>query len=284
MIIQNVQSNIPNLNIYASKDIKQRSSGIISRTHYHDEIELLIIYSGTLGITANGSNYYAEQGSIVYIASGVPHSTFADADGVIYGLLQFKDSDFVDPKTRKIIKYSMKLHFLSEAPLRILKNKSIFDEFEAIRQEQTERQKAYETMIRASMLRIIGILNREGALSFNEEIYLSSTGQKILPALSYINEKYREDISLSEISAKLGFNESYFCRLFKQATGATFTEYLNFVRICKAEKLLTEGTLSILDISGEVGFTSVSYFNRIFKKYRSCSPGYYRAIKYCKNI
>ena len=284
MIIENVHSNIPSLNIYASEDIHRRKSGILSTPHYHDEIELLIIYDGTIEITVNGKDYYASEGDVVYVASGVPHSTRTDEYGVVYGLLQFRDGDFIDPKTRKIIKYSMKLHFLSEAPIRILKSPSIKDEFDSITREQGEKQRAYETMIRSSILRIIAILSREGALSFNEEAYLSSAGQKILPALAYINENYREDISLEEISARLGFNESYFCRIFKQAIGATFTEYLNFVRVCKAEKLLAQGSMSILDISSEVGFTSVSYFNRIFKKYRSCSPGYYRALKYCNNM
>jgi AraC-like DNA-binding protein len=255
--------------------------GLISKPHYHDEIELLVVYEGELGITVNGENYYASAGEVVYVASGMPHSTFADKSGVIYGLLQFRDGDFIDPENRKIIKYSMKLHLLSEAPIRILKSDPIKNEFDAIIEELSEKQRAFETMIRSSMLRIIAILNREGALSFNEEAYLSSTGQKLLPALAYINENYREDISLTEISAKLGFNESYFCRIFKQAIGATFTEYLNFVRVCKAEKLLAKGHDSILNISESVGFSSVSYFNRIFKKYRNCSPRVYRTVVCC---
>ena len=282
MIIQNVQSNIPSLNIYASVSPYHTASRI-SGAHYHDEIELLVVYSGNIDVTVNGRIYSASEGQTVYIASGVPHSTSTRV-GVLYGLLQFKDGDFVDRQAGKIIKYSRKLHLLSEAPVKILSNGLLAEEFDRVIHEQAEKDRAYETMIRSSIYRIIALLNREGALSFNEDVYLSSTGQKILPALAYINENYKDDISLQDVSARLGFNESYFCRIFKQATGATFTEYLNFVRVCKAEKLLTAGSLSILDISSEVGFASVSYFNRIFKKYRSCSPGYYRALRYCKNI
>ena len=81
----------------------------------------------------------------------------------------------------------------------------------------------------------------------------------------------------------LNFDPSYFCRIFKSAIGATFTEYLNFVRVCKAEKMLSRTNNSILDISEAVGFSSVSYFNRVFKKYRNCSPRAYRTTE-CKNI
>jgi YesN/AraC family two-component response regulator len=104
--------------------------------------------------------------------------------------------------------------------------------------------------------------------------------QKILPALSYINENYQEDLTLEEVSELLSFDPSYFCRIFKQATGATFTEYLNFVRVCKAEKLLAKTQRSILEISEAVGFSSVSYFNRIFKRHRGCSPRGYRSARY----
>ena len=107
--------------------------------------------------------------------------------------------------------------------------------------------------------------------------------QKILPILSYINQSYAENITLEDASERLNFDPSYFCRIFKTATGATFTEYLNFVRISKAEKMLSKTRQSILEISEAVGFSSVSYFTRMFKKYRSCSPRVYHTAKYSPN-
>jgi YesN/AraC family two-component response regulator len=116
-----------------------------------------------------------------------------------------------------------------------------------------------------------------------EQFFQTKEVQKILPALEYVNRNYNEEISLESVSVMLGFGPSYFCRIFKTATGATFTEYLNFVRICKAEKMLARTNNSILEISETVGFSSVSYFNRVFKKYRNCSPRGYRLAEY-KNI
>ena len=116
-----------------------------------------------------------------------------------------------------------------------------------------------------------------------EEFFQTKEVQKILPALEYVNRNYSEEITLEAVSLMLGFDQSYFCRIFKMATGATFTEYLNFVRICKAEKMLSHTDSSILEISETVGFSSVSYFNRVFKKYRNCSPRSYRLAEY-KNV
>ena len=155
--------------------------------------------------------------------------------------------------------------------------KEIFDESDA-------KRTAYDFYIKSGIYKIMGYLYREGILSDAEKLYNAKDMQKILPALAYINSNYAEDVTLEEVSARLSFDPSYFCRLFKSAVGSTFTEYLNFVRVCKAEKLLSETNDSIISISEAVGFSSASYFNRIFKRFRNCTPRYYRATKYRNNM
>ena len=73
------------------------------------------------------------------------------------------------------------------------------------------------------------------------------------------------------------FNEQYFCRLFKSIVGTSPINYINFVRVSKAEKLLKKET-SLLKVANDMGFSSLSYFNRVFKKYKHYSPGEYKKI------
>ena len=89
-------------------------------------------------------------------------------------------------------------------------------------------------------------------------------------------ENYKENISLDDVCEKSGMSSYYFCRLFKKASGSGFVDYLNFVRICKSEKLLAKSEKSILEVAYDVGFSSVSYYNRIFKRYKNCTPTEYR--------
>jgi len=283
MIIQTITPNIPKTEIFTSLTTKTKPMQL-SQVHYHDEIELLIVFNGAIRCTADEKDYIASGGDVIFIASGIPHETSSISDTLVYGLIQFRESDFLNNEIRKIIKYSQKFADLGQAPVRLLKSSELFAALSDIIRESQEQSSAYEIMIRASIYKTLAILYREGVLSDGEQIYNSESVQKILPALTYINENYNEDIRLLDVSAMLGFEESYFCRIFKAAVGATFTEYLNFVRICKAEKMLARSNDSILDISASVGFSSVSYFNRIFKKYKNCSPRYYRTAKYCKNI
>jgi AraC-like DNA-binding protein len=73
----------------------------------------------------------------------------------------------------------------------------------------------------------------------------------------------------------------YFCKLFKKATGLNFTDYVSRVRIEKAKNLLLNPNLRISEIAFEVGFQSLTHFNRVFKKIIGQSPTQYRGQVDC---
>ena len=281
---ENVRANIPKLDILCRKHHVEGGPHNVSMLHYHDELEMLLIYSGRFLCRVDSKDYIAEAGDIIFVNSGVPHETALLSDSCEQVLLQFRESSFLNTEIRRIIKYSVKLANLEGEGVRILRADELFAAIDNIAAECERKETAYEIIVRSEILRIIGTLYRMRILSDGEQVYNSAAVQKILPALVYINQHYAEDLTLVDVASRLGFDKSYFCRIFRQAVGATFTEYLNFVRICKAEKRLATTTDSILDISFDVGFTSVSYFNKIFKRYRNCSPSFYRSARYCRDI
>lgn len=254
----------------------------VCRLHYHDELEFILVRSGTFTTVVDDVEYVSEAGDVIFINSGVPHSTYSKSD-VETGLIQFRENDFLNTDITRIIKYSVKFNNLTDSKIRIIKNEELYKTLDRIFKEYEEKDLAYEIFIRSEIYKILAYLYRMNILIDTEKFFQTKEIQKILPAIEYINKNYNEEISLEAVSAMLGFDPSYFCRIFKTATGATFTEYLNFVRICKAEKMLSRTESSILEISETVGFSSVSYFNRVFKKYRNCSPRNYRLAEY-KNI
>ena len=279
---ETVVGNVVNTALRATMSHRSDGPGHHVALHYHDELELLYIVEGDFLCRVYDKDYVAHGGDVIFINSRVPHST-EHLSAARVGMLQFKESDFVDNEITKIIKYSMRFQSQVYYPIKIFSSKELAGIIEFILKEVDEKKRSYEMFVRSGIYRILGMLYRENVLSDGERVYNSREVQKILPALSYINASFAENLTLEDISARLGFDQSYFCRIFKVATGATFTEYLNFVRICKAEKLLLKSRDSILDISESVGFSSVSYFNRIFKKYRNVSPRTYRSLL-CANI
>ena len=277
---EKVTGNIPKttVRIYKTAFEKERR-GELSYLHYHDELEFLYVLEGSITATVDDKIYTAYKNDIVFINSGVPHSTACDGP-YQYGLLQFRESDFVFSEARDILKYSAKLSNLLESSIRVIKSDELASIIREMLSEQETELPAYDVYIRAGVYKTLGFLYRAGIIVNAEEAYRTREVEKIAPVLSYINTHYNEDITLEFASSMLGFDSSYFCRIFKAAVGATFTEYLNFVRIYRAEKLLSKTSMSILEISEAVGFSSVSYFNRVFKRYRNCSPRYFRTALY----
>jgi AraC-like DNA-binding protein/ligand-binding sensor protein len=99
----------------------------------------------------------------------------------------------------------------------------------------------------------------------------------ITRAKAYIHEHQSEDLSLGQVARAVNASSFYFCKLFKKSTGINFVDYLSRLRIEKAKNLLLNPNCLISEIAFEVGFQSLTHFNRVFKKITGESPTAYRA-------
>lgn len=95
-------------------------------------------------------------------------------------------------------------------------------------------------------------------------------------ATQYIKDNYQMPLTLEMAAGQMMLNPSYFSTLFKQTTGSSFKDYLNYIRIEESKKLLTNTNGTILDIALTVGFENQSYFTKVFKKYTGITPKQYR--------
>lgn len=281
MYNENVRSNVDSLRVRVSALGTQTEISTISFTHYHDELEFLLIERGQMEIDCVGGHHSAKAGQVVFINSRVPHATTCVTPNTSYGLLQFREKDFLPEEDADVLRYFACLHRTTESPFCLLDDARVAGLVHDILVEGNEKRQAHALLMRGGVICLLGALVRLGVLTDTEALGRTPQLHKILPALSFIHEKYAQDISLDVISARLGFDPSYFCRIFKAAVGATPVEYLNFVRVCKAEKLLASTDMSILEVSGAVGISSVSYFNRIFKRYNGIAPTQFRRFLYC---
>jgi AraC-like DNA-binding protein len=96
-------------------------------------------------------------------------------------------------------------------------------------------------------------------------------------AKEYIHEHQAEELSLGQVAKAVNTSTFYFCKMFKKVTGINYTDYLSRVRIEKAKNLLLDPNLRVSEIAFEVGFQSLTHFNRVFKKVLGQSPTEYRA-------
>lgn len=148
-------------------------------------------------------------------------------------------------------------------------------------EEYNVRNKYYDFIIKADLLRLLAIIAREYKISHRtseEEQTIGRYRDNIVDAIEYIDENYSQKLMLEDVCRVSAMSQSYFCYIFKNLTGKTFTEYLTDLRIKKAMGLLTETDMPVSGICFDVGFNNVAYFCRIFKKDVGTSPGEYRRI------
>jgi AraC-like DNA-binding protein len=99
----------------------------------------------------------------------------------------------------------------------------------------------------------------------------------ITRAREFIRQHQSEDLSLGQVARAVNTSTFYFCKLFKKVTGLNFTDYVARLRIERAKSLLLNPNLRVSEIAYEVGFQSLTHFNRVFKKILGQSPTEYRS-------
>ena len=99
---------------------------------------------------------------------------------------------------------------------------------------------------------------------------------QITRARELIEVQYQKDISLAMMSRQVGMSTFYFCKRFKQSTGTNYTDYISRVRTEKAKNHLLNPNCRVSEIAYQVGFQSLTQFNRVFKRITGESPTGYR--------
>jgi AraC-like DNA-binding protein/ligand-binding sensor protein len=99
---------------------------------------------------------------------------------------------------------------------------------------------------------------------------------QITRARQFIEANAQEKLSLAAVARQAGMSEFYFCKMFKKVTGVNFSRYVSCVRVEKAKNLLLNPNYRVSEIAFEVGFQSLTHFNRIFKNIAGQSPTEYR--------
>jgi AraC-like DNA-binding protein len=95
-------------------------------------------------------------------------------------------------------------------------------------------------------------------------------------AKQHIHLQYQNPLQLKEVAKQVHVSSYYLCKLFKKSTGLNFSNYIARVRVEAAKVLLDKPNFRINEIGLEVGFPSLTHFNRVFKRFIGLSPRAYR--------
>lgn len=130
-----------------------------------------------------------------------------------------------------------------------------------------------------AVVKLLTIFAQHLAMLSNQVIVQQENAEPpvIAKAKEFITEHQTENLRLGHVARAVNTSTFYFCKMFKKETGINFTDYLSRVRIEKSKNLLLNPNLRVSEIAFEVGFQSLTHFNRVFKKILGQSPTEYRS-------
>lgn len=253
--------------------------------HWHPECEILYVEKGMLELEHNLNKRVLHQGDIALIDPEDLHEVTGCSNDTIHHAILFdplllsttmKDAfqeDIVDHFLERRVGFTTVLS--ADRLAYSLVEAQVKDLIECLSHETEYSYYKAKVMLFQLFLTFYEMkLFIPKNTNLNEEQRLGIDRYKTIQM--YIEEHYKEEIHLEELAALIDCSENYVGRLFKRIQHDSPIHYLIQYRIEKACELLKNTTLSVLDISLEVGFTNVSYFIRQFKEYKKTTPLRYR--------
>lgn len=257
------------------------STGMVLRKHWHEHMQLYVILSGSAVLECGKHRFQAAAGDIAVINSNELHYLRSLSDDLKLDIIRVDlpflfssqtdlcQTKFLAPLSQNRITF----HNLIRGDGQVSECVSeIIGEYHA-------RDLGYELAVKSSIYRLIVLLLRghvDRILSPREFAAKINGLKRFDTVLQYIGAHYTEKISVNELAETANITVYYFCRIFKQITGKTMTDYLNEFRLEKSTDYLKKSDLTVTEIALNCGFDSVNYYSRLFRRYYHVSPTEFR--------
>ncbi len=183
----------------------------------------------------------------------------------VLGYLQTGQVLMQKPSPTRARKVAAELGFESQPNAEALKK--------AYAETRVVAKKQYDAVVR-----LLTIFAAHLSARSNQIVTQEATAEApvIAKARAFIAEHFAEEIALTDVARAVNTSPFYFCKLFKQATGLTFTDYLARVRVETVKQILLNPHKRVSEAAYEAGFQSLSQFNRVFRRIAGESPSTYR--------
>lgn len=155
-------------------------------------------------------------------------------------------------------------------------NNGVLACMQSILREMHAREAEYQTVCQAYMEIILVQLMRNASVSVTQIHSRFPTNRQCAFVRHYIDQHYKENITLDQLSEKVSVNKYYMAHAFKREYGVSPINYMIACRIREGKRLLAETDLSLSQIAAVLGFSSSSYFSQSFRNSEGISPTEYR--------
>ncbi|NLC68281.1 MAG: AraC family transcriptional regulator [Clostridiaceae bacterium] len=252
----------------------------IMEPNRHEVFEMVYIKRGNAVFEISGDAADIGPNNIVIIKPRQPHKFIVKSgSGCEFIVFNFK---FENRLNNEVAEVSLEdfLNFLNGKEtghfikLKVSARNDIIVLLERILEEKKNNDIGSEFLRYLLMLELFVLLSRSLKMEWENSIMGKSgkLNEVIEAAVSFINNNYERNITLSDISRYVFLSRSYFAKAFKEIKGVSPIHYLLRIRVERAGELLVRTNRKVSDIAFGVGFSNQQRFNEIFKKYTGMTP------------
>lgn len=247
----------------------EQLSGIndnMQTSHYHEFYELYYLESGERYHLLNDQLYKLTPSQLILFEPYQLHYSYGDPNIGFSRILLYFNDKYISPEIISHLKGLSGVYQLSPED-----NMEFYQMLRKVLQEKITQSEFYETSTATLLNQLLVMLLR--TKTAKKEVYSNT---RITQIISYINQHYTEKLTTEELANEFYISKWHLCREFKESTQTTIIQYINNIRIINAQKLLARKDLSITAVSSEVGFESVTHFQRVFKQIAGMTPSEYK--------
>lgn len=246
----------PEFKIIFHKDYLQL--GECNALHWHSSPEFLLVTEGEISVNCDGSFNSFKRGEMAVINSNQLHQVFSRSESSAYYCIILDESICFD---------------FPALPYKST-DRSVTELYGKIISETEAKKPFYREAVIGYSKALYSLLCRSANNTENMQKPAISTKKAtvVKEAAQFINENFQRDISLELIAQTLNINKYYLSHIFKEISGSTLIEHINFIRCKSAKAMLKSGKYTVSECCYLSGFSNPSYFSKTYKKIMGHNP------------
>ncbi len=253
------------------------------KLHFHNCLEIGICHSDSGFLEFGEEVVPFKAGDITFISRNIPHTTYSSkGESSLWSYIYISPDDLLKGAFGSLSPYSEIYYEMNQNIQMVLDRENYSDIYYLVRQileEMDKKELNYQFSVKGLILSLFMKLLRVYADRSNKQTTSRQSHENaivIAPALEYIREKYMMDFGIEDLAKECHLSQTHFRRMFHEIMNTSPLDYLNTTRILQACTLLRTTEDSILSVSEQVGFRSVSSFNRHFSEKMGAQPSEWR--------
>lgn len=251
----------------------------VMSAHWHREFEIIRILEGSFSVHLNNVEYSLSRGDILLVDSGCLHTgvpTDCVYECIVFDLNMLKGhhDGALEKYITPIINSQLDVINLLDP-----KDTELCNAINSLFTLTSEKNQCFELEVYSLLYRIIALLYSLKYIVLNPQSKQTKQTRRVIELIDLIEKNFTEQITLEKLCELTGLSKKYICRLFKEYTSKTFTEYLNELRIENACYEMSERGQSVTLAAFNNGFNDLSYFCKVFKRYKGITPKEYKKLR-----